>query len=95
MPRIDHSRPFGRIESGPPNFGNRIAFDEDIDRRRLVLGDIDKLAAADDSVGRKFCHVRQCRKQGAIKATENRGFYFYMVYGHALNRTGVETVPSP
>jgi hypothetical protein len=62
-----------------------------------VLGDIDKPAAADDSVGRKFCHDRQCRKQGATKATENRGFDFYMAFymGNVLNRTGVETVPPP
>ena len=51
VPGIDHRGAGGRGEAGPADLGDGVALDQDVGGRGLALGDVQKLAAADDGVG--------------------------------------------
>jgi hypothetical protein len=48
---IDHRCASGGGEAGPADLGDGVALDQDVDRHRFALGDVQELAAADDGVG--------------------------------------------
>ena len=51
VPGVDHRGAGRRGEAGPADLGDGVALDQDVGGRRLALGDVQKLAAADDGVG--------------------------------------------
>jgi hypothetical protein len=70
VPGVDDGRAGGSGEAGPADLGDGIALDQDVRRRRLALGDVQKLAAADDGIGTfGFCGHAPVSQQSVIAAT--------------------------
>jgi hypothetical protein len=73
---VDHRRPRGRGEPRPADLGDGVALDQDVDGHRLALGDVQKLAAADDGEGTPGfdCHVALLQQGATAARTISRCF---------------------